>query len=82
MKIKINTVLEKDIIKQLQAQATEQKRSINEIINEALMHYLQLSKTKRSDRKRALENLCSRPFKLSLKEINEILEEDYFEQRI
>ena len=80
MKTKVGTVLDKEIVQQLRERAAKEGRSMNEIICDALIQYFQTG-AKRSDQRRAVvERLCSKPFRLSLQELNEILEEDYFEQ--
>ena len=80
MKTKIGTILNEDIVQQLREQAAKQNRSMNEIIHDALTFYFRANQTHKENRHRAVERLCSRPFNLSLNEINDILEEDYFEQ--
>lgn len=80
MKTKIGTVLEKEIVQKLKEQALKEGRPMNEIIYDALVQYFQGQKGQENLRQVAVERLCSRPFQLSLQELNEILEEDYFEQ--
>ena len=80
MKTKVGTVLDKEIVQRLKIQAAEEERSMNEIIYDALVHYFQKQQLKKDLRREAVDRLCTRPFKLSLQEINEILEEDYFEE--
>lgn len=80
MKTKVGTVLDKEIVQRLREQSAIEGRSMNEIIYDALVHYFQ-SRLKQTDlRKAAVERLCSRPFQLTVEDLNEILEEDYFEQ--
>jgi len=80
MKTKVGTILDHEVVQQLREQAAKQRRSMNEIIRDALLLYFQAGQRKKDMRRRAVERLCSRPFRLSLPEINEIIDEDYFEQ--
>ena len=80
MKTKIGTVLSREVVQQLREQAAKQGRPMNEIIYDALTLYFQTGQRQADIRRRAVDRLCSRPFRLSLQEINENLEEDYFEQ--
>ncbi len=80
MKTKVGTVLEEEVVQRLREQSAKEGRSMNEIIYDALVHYFQKGQKQREMRRAAVERLCSRPFQLSTQELNEILEEDYFEQ--
>ena len=80
MKTKVGTILDKAIVQKLKAQAVKESRSMNEIIYDALIHYFQNRQRESAIRRAAVEQLCSRPFRLSLPELNEIIEEDNFEQ--
>ncbi len=80
MKVKIGTILDEDIVQQLRELAAKERRSMNAIINDALMLFFHSRKKTRERRRMAVERLCSRPFNISSSEVNEILQEDYFEQ--
>ncbi len=80
MKTKVGTVLEKEVVRQLRQRAAKEGRSMNEIISDALTNYFRVSDKPAEQRREAVKRLCSKPFQLSPRELNEILEEDYFEQ--
>ena len=80
MKTKVGTVLDKEVVQQLRERAAKEGRSMNEIIYDALTRYFQSSSQMSDERRAAVERLCSRPFQLSIQELNEIIEEDYFDQ--
>ncbi|GAB4381396.1 MAG: hypothetical protein Kow0042_31950 [Calditrichia bacterium] len=80
MKTKVGTVLDKELLQQLKERAAKENRSMSDLINEALLIYLQNSKMERELRVAAAKRLCSKPFQISPQEIKEIMEEDYFEQ--
>ena len=79
-KIKVGTVLDKEILWQLKERAAKEGRSISDLINNALQKYFQNIKMHRDARRAAVEQLCSKPFHLSVRELNEILRENYFDQ--
>lgn len=80
MKTKVGTVLDQNIVRKLREQSAKEGRSMSEIIYDALDHYFQSNKKQNDLRREAVERLCTKPFQLSWQELNEILEEDYFEQ--
>jgi metal-responsive CopG/Arc/MetJ family transcriptional regulator len=80
LKTKIDIVLEEDVAQKLKERAAKEGKPINEIIEEVLSWYLTKGSNQQKLRESAVAHLCSRPFNLSTKEMQEILEEDYYEQ--
>jgi hypothetical protein len=80
MKAKVGTILEEDVVKKLKERAFQENRSISDVIQEALWSYFHASSSKRDLRVGAVDRLCTRPFHLTKSELNEIIEEDYYEQ--
>lgn len=80
MKTKLGTVLEDDILRDLKAHAVKEGRAISDIIQDALLRYFHAAPKEASIRLAAVDKLCSRPFNLSPHELEEIIEEDYYEQ--
>jgi hypothetical protein len=81
MKAKIGTVLEEDVFKKLKEFSAKRGRPINEIIQEALVTYMQVGADRnRQLRLAAVKRLCSRPFNISPDDWKAIMEEDYYEQ--
>lgn len=80
MKTKLGTVLEEDVFKELKEVAELEGRTISDIIQDALLRYFHSAPMETSIRLAALERLCSRPFNLSMDELKEIMEEDYYDQ--
>lgn len=80
MKIKVGTQLEDEVFHQLKRQAAEERLPIGEVIQTAVMAYLQQSK-KRTLAKSGLQRLLQRkPFKVTPEQFRESMETDYFEQ--
>jgi len=81
MKAKIGTVLEEDVVKKLKEFSVKRGRPINEIIQDAVITYMQGGADRNQQlRLAAVKRLCSRPFSLSRDDWKEIMEEDYYEQ--
>ena len=80
MKTKVGTVLDEDILYQLKIRAAKEKRSMSDIIQDALKSYFHNGALEKAERQAAVRRLCSKPFNLSLREIQELMEEDYYDQ--
>jgi hypothetical protein len=81
MKAKIGTILEEDVFKKLKEFSVKRGRPINEIIQEAVITFMQGGVERNQQlRLAAVKRLCSRPFNLSHDDWKEIMEEDYYEQ--
>ena len=81
MKTKIGTVLEDDVVQKLRERAHKERKPISEIIQEAIITYMQVGSSRTQElRLAALKRLCSAPFNLSHDEWRDIMEEDYYEQ--
>jgi hypothetical protein len=81
MKTKIGTVLEDDVIQKLRERAHKERKAISEIIQEAIITYMQAGSSRTQElRLASLKRLCSAPFHLSSSGWKEIMEEDYYEQ--
>ena len=78
-KEKIGTVLEKDVIKKIKKLALDEGRGISDIIQDAVLKYENAGKSKLSLRKEAVNRFCSKPFKISKKDAEALLKEDYYE---
>lgn len=80
MKKKVGTILEEDVVRKLKEVSVHERKSISEVIQEALINYFSTGKQQQKARIDAAERLCSRPFNISREELKEILEEDYYDQ--
>lgn len=80
MKTKIGTVIEDDIYKRLKEYSVKENRQISEVIESALLNYFQGGTRSRELRKEAVERLCSKPFNISIEELNNLMEEDIYGQ--
>jgi hypothetical protein len=80
MKVKFGTQLEDSVYEQLKVTAAKEKRSIGEIVQQALADYLQRARPGRG-RKTGLSRLLARdPLKISESQFRTSMEEDFYEQ--
>jgi Ribbon-helix-helix protein, copG family len=80
MKVKFGTQLEDSVYEQLKVTAAKEKRSIGEIVQQALADYLQRARPGRG-RKTGLSRLLARdPLKISESQFHTSMEEDFYEQ--
>jgi len=79
-KEKVGTILDKNIVKKIKDRSHKEGRSISEIIQDAILKYDELEPTKLELRKAAISRFCSKPFNLTLNDIEELLTKDYYDQ--
>lgn len=80
MRTKVGTVLESAIVQQLKAQAVKEGKTISEVIQAALLGYFHGAPREAAVRLAAVKRLCSRPFKLTAKQVEQLQREDIYEQ--
>jgi predicted DNA-binding protein len=79
-KIKVGTILDAEIYERLKRRAAEVGRPISDLLQEAIIRYEQSDDIDAGLRKKALDNLFSVKFNISLEDLKEIMEEDYYDQ--
>lgn len=77
-KVKVGTVIDSDVLKKMKEKSKREGRQISEIIHDALTRYNEVTPVNSRIQKEALNRFCSKPFNISVKELNEILNEDVF----
>ena len=76
MKQKVATLIEEDIMKKAKRRAIEEGRSLSDLIQDAILQYLDKAAATRRGRKIAYHLFCERPMKISPEELRHVLEED------
>jgi hypothetical protein len=76
MKKKVGTLIEEEVIKLAKYRALEEGRPLSDMIQDALITYLNNRMSDPKKRERAYQLFCERPMRLSQKQFREILEED------
>ena len=80
MKIKVGTQLEDEVYHQLKRRAAEERVPVSELLQNAVMDYLQRP-NRRTLAKSGLSRLLERePFKLTPEQFKESMEADFFDQ--
>lgn len=75
MKQKIATLIEEDIIRLAKRRAAEERRSLSDLIQDALVRYLRKEAATPDERKLAFHLFCERPMKISPEELRHVLDE-------
>jgi metal-responsive CopG/Arc/MetJ family transcriptional regulator len=78
--MKIGTALDEKLFRELKEFSARQGRPLNEIIEEALEKYLRAGSLTREMRIASANKFCSLGFHASVKEIQQLMEEDYYDQ--
>lgn len=79
MKLKIGTLIDEEVIKLAKRRATDEGRPLNDLIQDALMSYLNRSIPDPHARDAAYRFFCERPIRLSPAQFEQVLEEDVWE---
>jgi len=80
MKQKIGTVIEEDIMKLAKRRAAEEGRSLSDLIQDALVNYLNAGAASSKERDVAYHVFWERPLKLVLEQFRQVLDEDVWDQ--
>ena len=79
MKQKIGTLIDEEVIKLAKIQAAEERRPLNDLIQDALVSYLNRNLSNPHERDAAYRLFCERPIRLSSAQFKQVLEEDAWE---
>ena len=79
-KEKLGAILDNNIVKKIKDRSYREGRSISEIIQDAILKYEDIVPARLELRNAAVSRFCSKPFNLTLNDMEELLIEDYYEQ--
>ncbi len=79
-KVKVGTILNEDILRRLKERAAKEGRTISALIEEAVLKHEQEEAYAGEMRLRALESVFSVKFNISRKDLDEIMDEDFYDQ--
>ena len=76
MKQQIDILIEKQIMRLAQRRAIEERRSVSDLIQDALEQYLRKDAVTPKERQLAYQLFCELPMKIPLEQLRHVLEED------
>ena len=79
-RLKIGTILDEDVVKILKERAYREGKTISDVVQEAVISYNRTEPVKAKLRAEAAKRLCSAPFNITLDQLNQDIEEDYYDQ--
>jgi hypothetical protein len=79
MKQKIGTLIEEDIMRLAKRKAAEERRTLSDLIQDALVRYLRKEAATPKERKMAFSLFCERPMKIPRRQLGYVLEEDMWD---
>ena len=79
MKQKIGTLIEEDIMRLAKRKAAEEKRTLSDLIQDALVRYLRKEAATPKERKMAFSLFCERPMKIPRRQLRYVLEDDMWD---
>lgn len=78
-KEKLGTVLDAELVKMLKETALREGRTISDVLADAIVYYNSKHLSNKSSRLKALEEFCSTPFDINAKELQELIDVDFYE---
>ena len=79
MKVKVGTQLEDEVLRDLKVRAARDKKAMSDIIQEAVVSYLNDNR-ETIDRRDSLLRILENPVRLSDEEYRDVVESDYYDQ--
>lgn len=76
MKQKVGTLIEQDVMRLAKRRAAEEGRPLSDLIQDALVQYLNTGAANSKERELAYHLFCERPFKLLPEQFQQVLDED------
>ncbi|HXZ39074.1 MAG TPA: hypothetical protein VEL68_23800, partial [Thermodesulfobacteriota bacterium] len=78
MKKRIVILMEEEVVKQAQERASQEGRTLGDLIQDALVSYWGNKEQVQRTREGAYQLFCERPIRVSRKQFNELLKEESF----
>lgn len=79
-RIKVGTILDEDVVKILKERAYREGKTISDVVKEAVISYNRTEPVRAKLRAEAAKRLISSPFGVSIEQLNQDIEEDYYDQ--
>ncbi|GAB1350186.1 hypothetical protein MASR1M107_24010 [Ignavibacteriales bacterium] len=79
-RIKVGTILDEEVVKILKERAYREGKTISDVVQEAVISYNRTEPVRAKLRAEAAKRLISSPFGVSIEQLNQDIEEDYYDQ--
>ncbi len=79
-RIKVGTILDEEVVKILKERAYREGKTISDVVKEAVISYNRTEPVRANLRAEAAKRLISSPFGVSIEQLNQDIEEDYYDQ--
>lgn len=79
MKQKVGTLIEEEVMKLAKRRSAEEGRSLSDLIQDALIQYLNTGAASPKEREAAYNLICNTPFKLTPEQFRQVLEDDMWD---
>ncbi len=79
-RVKVGTILDEDVVKILKDRAYREGKTISDVVQEAVISYNRIEPVRTKLRVEAAKRLLTAPFAVSLEQLNQDIDEDYYDQ--
>ena len=79
-RVKVGTILDEDVVKILKDRAYREGKTISAVVQEAVISYNRTEPVRAKLRAEAAKRLLTSPFAVSLEQLNNDIDEDYYDQ--
>jgi hypothetical protein len=79
MKRRVKVLIDAEILRLARQRASDQDRSLSDLIQDALAQYLNKDEVTSKERKIAFHLFCKQPMRLSGKQLRQVLQEDVWD---
>jgi len=79
MKRKVGTLLEDEVMRAAKRQAAVEKRSLSDLIQDAIRQYLRRQPATSTERRMAYQVFCDQPMRVSKRQLRQMLEENLWD---
>lgn len=79
-RVKVGTILDEYVVKILKDRASREGKTISDVVQEAVISYNRTEHVKAELRTEAAKRLLTSPFTVSPEQLNQDIEEDYYDQ--
>ena len=79
-RVKVGAILDEDVVKIIKDRASREGKTISDVVQEAIIYYNRTEPIRLKFRSEAAKRLLTSPFTVSPEQLNQDIEEDYYDQ--